>query len=204
MLHKLGAAFLLLLCASCSSSESEDPTEGNAVGPAQPPAMPATDPAEQPLGLNSVQPALASTLMLDDEGLRVVDTRTGTTRLLPFGSPKERTSEVLGKLLGKITSEGSNDECGAGRLSFTDYDSLTTWFQEDEFVGWESQGKLTTADSVGVGSSRTALEQSRAIELPESTIGVEFAAGGISGLFNSKRPDAKVTDIWAGVTCIFR
>ena len=34
--------------------------------------------------------------------------------------------------------------------------------------------------------------------------GTEFTSGGINGLFDSKAPDARVTALWAGATCIHR
>jgi hypothetical protein len=42
------------------------------------------------------------------------------------------------------------------------------------------------------------------VEFPESTIGTEFMSGELSGLLESDAPNAKVTALWAGTSCIFR
>jgi len=38
----------------------------------------------------------------------------------------------------------------------------------------------------------------------ESTRGIEFTADGVSGILASNAPDARVTALWAGATCVFR
>lgn len=144
---------------------------------------------------------------IDGEGLRLVDPDTGRTRPVAFGTPR---SQTLNALAARGTAEtGTNTECGAGPLAWVRYrDGLTLQFQDDRFAGWSvdraAKGKVTTMAGIGPGSTRAALEGAYAITLPDSTLGIEFAAGDMGGLLDGPGKDAKVTDMWAGVTCMFR
>jgi hypothetical protein len=40
--------------------------------------------------------------------------------------------------------------------------------------------------------------------IDDTSLGVEFSAGDLHGILSSRRMDAVVTNLWAGVTCIFR
>lgn len=58
---------------------------------------------------------------------------------------------------------------------------------------------------LGVGASRESLENGGlAVDVSESTLGTEFAAGGLYGLLSGDGPDATVTHLWAGTACSFR
>jgi hypothetical protein len=64
---------------------------------------------------------------------------------------------------------------------------------------------LTTMDGIGVGSTRAQLLAARpATTVEDSTLGTEFAVADMGGLFEDAAPDAKITHLWAGVTCAFR
>ena len=42
------------------------------------------------------------------------------------------------------------------------------------------------------------------VEVFESSLGTEFAAGDLSGILTADARDATVENLWAGATCIFR
>lgn len=151
--------------------------------------------------------ASSMVVAIDGEGLRLVDPDSGRTRPIAFGTPR---SQTLAALAARGTPEtGTNTECGTGRLAWARFsDGLTLQFQDDRFAGWSvdraAKGKVTTMAGIGPGSTRAALEGAYAIEMPDSTLGIEFAAGDMGGLLDGPGKDAKVTDMWAGVTCMFR
>ncbi len=154
-------------------------------------------------------------LALDGEGLRLINSETGSTRLLAFGTDRGAAETAIAAQLGVIDGRSSNEECGAGPIDFSNYGDFTANFQDGEFVGWSLSGgdknaALTTMSGVGIGTKRSEMAKSVTFEMyDESTIGTEFhtggdEAGGFSGLLDSDTPDAKITDLWAGTNCIFR
>ncbi len=40
--------------------------------------------------------------------------------------------------------------------------------------------------------------------IEEGNLAMEFAAGGLSGLLHSAKPDARIETLWAGTACLFR
>ena len=102
--------------------------------------------------------------------------------------------------------QGVNAECGAGPILHARWaNGFVALSQEEDFLGWDSREPgLTTADGIGIGSTRAELEASREVEVEETTLGVEFTAGGLGGLFASSEPVAPITSLWAGLTCHFR
>ncbi|HEX8514272.1 MAG TPA: hypothetical protein VF688_14335, partial [Allosphingosinicella sp.] len=71
-------------------------------------------------------------------------------------------------------------------------------------AGWDNKGGLKTIEGIGVGSTRAEVATLPGFEVEESTLGTEFRAGGLSGVLDSNAPNAKVTHIWGGATCVFR
>jgi hypothetical protein len=57
---------------------------------------------------------------------------------------------------------------------------------------------------IGPGSTRAELEAVYEVEVEPTSLGIEFSAGGIGGLLDGESPDARITAMWAGVTCLFR
>ena len=146
-------------------------------------------------------------LALSGDGLIAVMADGGATQPLPFQRPKSQTLVTMTRAELTRGKESVNTECGAGPLTFVEWpDGLSLVFQDDRFAGWTvDKAGLTTMDGVGVGSTRAELLAARpSMEVQESTLGAEFLAGDIGGLFDGKGPNAKITTLWAGTTCMFR
>lgn len=152
----------------------------------------------------------ATAMALDTEGLRLVNGKTGSTRLLAFGTDRVTIEAAIAAQLGPPDGRSLNEECGAGPMDFSNFDDFAANFQDDRFAGWYLRGGqndwvLTTMSGVGVGTTASEMAESLAFEIyDDSTIGTEFHAGGLSGLLESDAPDARITDLWAGANCIFR
>jgi hypothetical protein len=202
----LGLSFILVL-AACDRP-AEPATE---VAPPAPPAALA-EPASVAPAASTPRPAEASKALiaLDGEGLRLVDPVSGSTRALSFGAPAAATLETLTRLRGEGPERSTNPDCGAGALEFARWeDGLNLVLQEDRFVGWSvnapaGRSSLKTMSGVGLGSTRRELEDAYAVKVETTTLGQEFSAGGLTGILASPAPDARVTDLWAGTSCVFR
>ena len=130
----------------------------------------------------------------------------GATRPLPFGRAAAETVAALQRTGRAEPRRSTNPECGAGPLAFADWpDGFQLVFQDDRFVGWSTrQVGLQTMSGVGVGSTRAQLEAAYKVTVEETTLGQEFQAGGLGGLLSGPGPDARITNLWAGITCAFR
>jgi len=195
----------------CDASRSEPGAEHHPSGSLPGPPPGGGDLAESP-GSDSSGPAAAvvadtgAVLAVDGEGLRIFLLPSGASRPLPFGTAADETRRVVASVLGGSPPETHlNDDC---RLAIATWDGgLTLSFSGDRFVGWfigSSDGRLTTASGVGVGSTRSELDDSYAVDVFTSSLGTEFSAGGMAGILLSPEPDARVTHLWAGENCIAR
>lgn len=203
---------LLLALAGCNQPDADsarDERESPAV--ARPPAaMPAADPpaTDQPAAADDVAaPATAAKLALDGEGLRIFIVETGSSRLIPFGIVKAEALGVLEAVQGAPPSDqGENIDCGATHAIWPD--GLTVWFARDKFVGWSvasAASPLSTVGGLEVGSTRAEVESGASVaRIAPSSLGEEFTAGGVAGLLDSADADARVSNLWAGATCIAR
>ncbi|HYE45530.1 MAG TPA: hypothetical protein VEA44_07115 [Caulobacter sp.] len=196
LLSALGIAVFLAACGKPAEDPAKTPAAPTQAGPVAPPAA---APAE----------AATVSVALDSEGLRLV-TETGSTRLLAFGRPTAEAVEVLTGVLGAPANRSVNQECGAGPTEFVEYgNGLTALFLDGRFTGWsadrESAELVTFMNGVGVGSTRQQLTEAFAdLTVEESTLGLEFTAGEVSGLLDKDGPTGKVQAIWAGTSCVFR
>jgi hypothetical protein len=146
-------------------------------------------------------------LALDPDGLRIFNAATGSARAIPFGL-KANVVSILTRLRGKPRVQSINEECGLGFAQWSD--GLTLQFREEKFVGWflndrnaESRN-LATSAGIGIGSTLTDLQEAYTIEVSQTTLGTEFAAGELWGLLSGSQPTDKVTSLSSGATCTFR
>jgi hypothetical protein len=196
--NTLAAAALMLGLAACGQPSPDTPA-----APAEPTApAPPSGPAPVATGQASVA--------LDAGGLLIVMKDTGSTRMIDFGLPKDRTVAIVTNVAGAPTPESTNSECGAGPVQFIAYpDGLTLLFQEDRFVGWsldkDAAGKQSTMSGIGVGSTRSDLAAAYSgVQVSETSLGQEFTAGGLYGVLDGPDWAAKIEVMWAGTSCVFR
>lgn len=205
MTRGLLAGFALALLAGCGPTEEPDANKsivfhGNADELVVPKAAPAN--------IANVADIAEPAVNLAPDGLSLV-LPTGATRQVTFGMPRDAATRAIAAALGGPVEEGDNQECGAGALSFASFrGGLGLYFDGGKFVGWDLDGRdggqFATAAGIGIGSTRRQLESANAIKVEDSTLGVEFGAGDLSGLLSSRDPDGEITNLWAGTTCIAR
>jgi len=174
----------------------------------------AAAPAAKPAPAVSAEPAKAKppALALAGEGLMLFDRESGSSRTLGFGIWGEQLLDALafrGPPVG-----GTLDECGAGPLQQASWnDGLTVYFQDGKFVGWAAGGggnskpgseRLANAAGIGPGSTRAELDSALVAKVFESTLGTEFAAGDLFGILDGTGKAARITHMWAGISCNFR
>lgn len=195
----VAAALLAIGCSggggnAAESAEADHP--GNAVA------------ASGGAGTNSAA-AQGPALQVHEEGLRLAGPSAGQGAGIAFGATQD---EVLAQLafLGE-PEVATNEECGAGPMQIARWpNGLSLLFQDGRFAGWsvDGRGENRPATTQGIdadGSSRAELEAAYpGANVEESSLGQEFAAGGIGGLLDGSGPEAKVTAMWAGTTCMFR
>lgn len=211
--------FAFVLLASCSPDHTPDaavvePSVSQA-SPATPtpataaPAATATASTSAPAKAAVSTPASTDpVLAVDGEGLRLFDRATGSARVLAFGQARAAVLGPLEKLRGTAAT-GTNQDCGAGRVAYANWaDGLSLVFQDGRFAGWgldgRAAGAITTAAGIGPGSTRAQLADAYAVTVAQSSLGTEFMTGGMSGVLDGAGTRAKITDMWAGVSCVAR
>lgn len=205
MTRGLLAGLALALLAGCGPTEEPDANKSIVFhGNADELVVPKASPANLANMADIAEPAVN----LAPDGLSLV-LPTGATRQVTFGMPRDAATRAIAAALGSPIEEGDDQECGAGALSFASFrGGLGLYFDGGKFVGWDLDGRdggqLTTAAGIGIGSTRKQLESANAIKVEDSTLGVEFSAGDLSGLLSSRDPDGEITHLWAGTTCIAR
>ncbi len=198
------------------SSDATQKTPAAVVAPGAAPAQPMPD-AAAPANI-SASPQL---LALTSNALQLVSQPMGSTREIPFGMPQAELVGIVSKVLqAEPRSIGINAECGAGPLKMASWSNgLTLVFQEKkagtarewQFVGWYAGAasgaapKVATMAGVGIGSTRTELEEAYAIKVVKSTLGQEFSTtSGLYGLLDGPGKEAVITSLWSGTSCNFR
>lgn len=148
------------------------------------------------------------TLVLDKDGILAGGTEESR---IAFGANRADTIQRVTPLLGSKFDEDENKECGAGPMQFASYGKVVLMFQGGKFAGWElreasNEPWVGTPGGVTIGSPRSELQTALGAppQVEKTSLGVEFNAGGFTGLLSSDKPDAKVTALWAGTNCIMR
>ncbi len=149
----------------------------------------------------------AGTVQLGGEAILVTGPM-GTS--LAYGSPREAVEAELTKVLGASADKGSNAECGAGPIDFTNFEpGLVVNFQEGKLVGWYLDGESTlrTDKNIGTGSPAADFVSAHAAEaIEDSTLGVEFYSerDGIGAFMTEDAKNPLVEALHAGTNCFFR
>lgn len=142
-------------------------------------------------------------LLLDGEGLRVVDAASGTTRAVPFGWSSGDVVEVVERARGTQPREQGESPCGGTFATWDGGPSLR--FSEGRFVGWSTNDPgLTTAGGLGVGSTLEDVEAVYVLERIRSSLGWEFTTAGMAGVLDGEGSSSRVAALWAGEVCLGR
>jgi hypothetical protein len=200
------AILALMLVTGCSNDKASAPPVPEKAADSAPKTIP-SPPRNAP-------PKASAAISVNEDGLHIFAQPGGAARAIPFGSDAAMVIATIEKLRGPAKRD-DNDECGAGPVQFAHFGGLSLLFQENKFGGWtldqDEAGGIGMLNGIAIGSKRAALNAafpSAEID-PESTIGTEFYTGGdsekgISGLLDGTGPQAKITDLWSGLNCIFR
>ena len=204
------AVLVMVSCAPEPDRQSNEAAPGLLAAPAAPaaPVLPAEPGQNAAATAPAPRTADRPKLAVEAEGLRLFVGPGGSARALPFGTAREQLLAPLESYRGPADG-GTNSECGAGPLDYAVWaDGITLYFQKGRFAGWaldeRAEGAHSTASGIGPGSTRAELDAAYDAKVSESSLGTEFAAGGLSGVLNGTGSKAKITNMWAGVSCVFR
>ncbi len=203
------------LLAGCGASDP--PARAEAPAEAVPPPAAADPvPATNPDTAGAPPPGPAVRVALDGEGLRLVETPSGRTRLLAFGTPAQVAQDALTRAWGAAAEPAELPDCGAEpptQLAWPN--GMRVLLVNGAFTGWSASRPASGAEplpgaavqsmaGLGVGVERTEVEGAYALQVRQTTLGTEFEAGGIFGVFEDATPDAEVVSLWAGRACLYR
>lgn len=168
---------------------------------------PATEVVDEDSALPQPEAVAPAALIVDGEGLRLIDAASGSTTPLPFGTAGDAVIASLTRLIGRgPDEEGQGADCGTAAYA-TWEDGISIWVERDRFVGWsllDADSPLTTLTGIGIGSTLAELRDAMVVDVRETSIGIEFSTGGLAGVLDGVGPDARITHLWAGATCIAR
>ncbi|MEO5910754.1 MAG: hypothetical protein ABIP95_07690 [Pelobium sp.] len=193
-------------CVNTNQKQTTIPSDNDSV------AVLKTDSTEK-IQSKEIQYSLA----LSAHAIQMINPENGSTKEIGFGMPLEQTLAIVEKILNAKPTVNINSECGAGVLKFATWDNgLTLIFEEKNkewlFAGWAAnkaknpKAKLTTMSGIGIGSTRKEMENTYVIKAMKTSLGDEFStkAEDLSGIFDGPNEDAKITNLWSGVSCNFR
>lgn len=152
------------------------------------------------------RPVVEYPIMLAADGLLAVN-RNGERKLVPFGTARGEAESAVELTMGLPRHAGSSSECGAGTVDYSDFrKGLQMTFQDNKFVGWTinaAPSPYKTAKGIGVGSTRQELDAAyKDLTVEDSSLGLLFSSGQLTGLLDQDGIEGLVTDIWAGTVCL--
>jgi hypothetical protein len=123
-----------------------------------------------------------------------------------FGQSRALLMAMMGHMRGQPVRTGRDENCRLGPIDYADFGNVRLNFQQDRFVGWDAAPggpRLVDNDGLGIGSPRGEIYsyEDDNVYVRRTARGTEFVSGGYHGLLSSARPDARVTDLWAGMIC---
>ena len=209
---KIKIVLLLLTTISLNACVNNNQKQTDVTKEKDSTAIIKTDPVE-----SSPQKEITYALALSANAIQLVNQTTGSTKEMSFGMPFEQTIATIEKVLNAKPTVNINSECGAGPLKMATWENgLTLLFQEEKqewlFVGWAANQpkkpdlKLITMAGIGVGSTRQEMESVYVIKVSKTSLGYEFATKSkdLFGIFDGATKNAKITNMWSGVSCNFR
>lgn len=190
------AAIAIALLAACGSERPADTAPGSSADSADSATAATVD--------TTSADAAALAVVLAPDGLAITG---GAPRRLAFGEPQARVLAEAGAVLGAAQNGGLQEECPAGPLYQTTFSAVQLVFQDSAFVGWAAQkpSPLRTAEGIGPGSTMTQIRAAYpAAKVDQTSLGTEFAAGDLYGVFADSTAGAPLEHLFAGINCIFR
>ena len=209
-LVSVNIALVLTISACTDPSTSVNNTTNNSDPQTTTTQQPPTQETSKNLDKNPTSESPKPSLALSTDGITTINKQTGSTKNFTFDSDVEITKTVVTNILGEPKETVENSECPAGKLTMTTWpNGFTINVAENKFVGWgirpqTDDAKLTTMSGIGVGSTVKELKESYDVQFFESSLGVEFNSGQMSGLVSKNADDGVITNLWAGTNCIFR
>jgi hypothetical protein len=192
------------LLAACGSEPSADVARGAAPDSAQ--VAPVGNAGTVDTAAPASQPSPgAPAIVLAPDGLQV--TGGAAPSKIAFGTPQARVLMEAGAVLGAPRNGGMQEECPAGPLYQTTFAAVQLVFQDSAFVGWAAQtgSPLRTAEGVGPGSTLAQIRAAYpAVTVDQTSLGTEFAAGDLYGVFTDSTASSPLEIMFAGINCIFR
>lgn len=157
-------------------------------------------------------------LALSSHAIQIINQKNGSSKEIGFKMPLKQTLETVEKVLKSKPTINTNSECGAGPLKMATWDNgLTLLFKEKKkdqwlFVGWAANQaknpelKLNTMAGIGIGSTKKEMESAYIIKVVKTSLGYEFStkSDDLFGIFDGATENAKITNLWSGVSCNFR
>lgn len=195
------------LAASCSPEAADDREPEPQAQSGAPVAEPGDASAKAPTGESSAPAqSAAARLAVDGDGLRWFLQPGGTERAIPFGTPQAEVVASLERVRGPA-EQGTNQDCPTGPVQYANWsDGLSLLFEEGRFVGWylneRASGAVETGAGIGPGDTRAQLAAAHAPEVRQGTLGTEFSAGDIHGVLDGPSAGARITHMWAGMSCV--
>lgn len=151
-------------------------------------------------------------LILRAQGLSIVGAGIKIPLRATFGVSRAEAIKFVASMRGPATKSGTIEDCGSGTpMGYAEFKGgLELSFLDGKFVGWTlsspTDGTLRTMKDITIGSSRPAFKAAYpTATIEESTLGTEYGSDDAgSGLFDDARPAAKISNMWAGQTCVAR
>lgn len=148
----------------------------------------------------------------------VVDLRTdgvaAGSEAFYFAAGRSEVEAALARVLGAAMNSGTNAECGAGPVEFTDFPGgLAVHFQQGRLVGWNwrlpQDGDARPQGTIRLAGGEVQLGSPRAVaaatpgfaRIDASTLGEEFSLGPSIGGFLENEA---VSMLYAGTQCFMR
>lgn len=156
-------------------------------------------------------PVPAVLLAVAPDGLMLVDSDSGSTTPLLFGTAQDQVVAAVEVALGEpgVINPG-NIECPNEQAAVGVWTGIQLEFSVDGLIAWSLNPGSTISDMMGVGleSTLSDVQAGWDITVFESTLGTEFNTDvdgqGIGGLFSDNSDSATVVSYWAGFVCTFR
>lgn len=149
-------------------------------------------------------------LRLTGNGLATASPGLHSSGQLTFGQSRDKVVAAITAIRGAPTATGRNAECPSGAVDFVSYGPLDLHFQGGRFAGWVLDAAATPPieEEYGLRIGWTRADLASSDQGPATfktgSLGPEFDFGGIGGLLDGPGRNAKVTTLFAGVTCFAR